>query len=192
VDRHSCLSNSDIATARVDRQECCPTKTWLLANSFLLGSALGARGAAWIILRALQAGGCFAATWPARGISMNRRLIRIAQLFPAFLFLLAASLLSPARATPSKSHSQPLQVPPSGAGAGLYTYARSRGAKRSPTHARRHELYFLDVAYELLLLVLFATPSYRSKISRSGSARERKQLRANHRFRSTFCLRLTF
>ena len=119
-----------------------------------MGQCSCARGAGWIILRALQAGGCFAATWPLGGYRLNRRLIRIAQLFPAFLFLLAVGLLSPAKSH-AQQQSQPTSPGPSPAGQVQgYTLTPGQEAQAVAYARARHELYFLDVAYGLLLLVL--------------------------------------
>jgi len=130
------------------------------------------RGAAWIILRALQARGCLAATWLLGGYRLNRRLIRIAQLFPAFLFLLAVGWLSPAKSH-AQQQSQPTSPGPSPAGQVQgYTLTPGQEAQAIAYARARHELYFLDVAYELLLLVLLlhlrVAPKFRDLAVRAG------------------------
>jgi STE24 endopeptidase len=103
---------------------------------------------------------------------LNRRLIRIAQVFPAFLFLLAASLLSPAKSH-AQQQSQPTSPVPSPAGQVQgYTLTPGQEAQAIAYARARHELYFLDVAYELLLLVLLlhlrVAPKFRDLAARAG------------------------
>jgi Zn-dependent protease with chaperone function len=103
---------------------------------------------------------------------LNRGLIRIAQVFPAFLFLLAASLLSPATSY-AQQQSQPSSPGPSPAGQVQgYTLTPGQEAQAIAYARARHELYFLDVAYELLLLVLLlhlrVAPKFRDLAVRAG------------------------
>jgi len=103
---------------------------------------------------------------------LNRRLIRIAQLFPAFLFLLAASFLSPAKSH-AQQQSQPTSPGPSPAGQVQgYTLTPGQEAQAIAYARARHELYFLDVAYGLLLLVLLlhlrVAPKFRDLAARGG------------------------
>src|SRR5258705_11132823 len=103
------------------------------------------------MLRALQGGSCLAATWLLGGYRLNRGLIRIAQLFPAFLFLLAVGLLSPATSY-AQQQSQPTSPGPSPAGQVQgYTLTPGQEAQAIAYPRRRPELYFLDVGYELLV-----------------------------------------
>jgi Zn-dependent protease with chaperone function len=103
---------------------------------------------------------------------LNRGLSRIAQVFPAFLFLLAASLLSPATSY-AQQQSQPSSPGPSPAGQVQgYTLTPGQEAQAIAYARARHELYFLDVAYELLLLVLLlhlrVAPKFRDLAVRAG------------------------
>jgi Zn-dependent protease with chaperone function len=97
---------------------------------------------------------------------------RIAQLFPGFLFLLAASLVSPATSY-ARQQAQPSSPAPSPAGQ-VQGYSLSPGQEaQAIAYARaRHELYFLDVAYGLLLLVLLlqlrVAPKFRDVATRVG------------------------
>jgi STE24 endopeptidase len=90
---------------------------------------------------------------------VNRRSNQAASLFSAVLFLLAAGLLF----APSirAQHSQapataqsPVAPPPSTGQVQGYTLTPGQEAQAVAYAHARHELYFLDVAYGLLLLVL--------------------------------------
>ncbi len=103
---------------------------------------------------------------------MNRRVIRIAQLFPAFIFLLAASLVSPATSY-AQQLAQPSSPDPSPPGQVQgYTLTPGQEAQAIAYARAQHELYFLDVAYGLLLLVLLlqlrVAPKFRNVATRAG------------------------
>jgi Zn-dependent protease with chaperone function len=101
---------------------------------------------------------------------VNRRSKQAAQFFSALFLFLAASLLS---APLSRAQQQPAPATtPSPAAAPTpneqvqgYTLTPGREAQAIAYAHARHELYFLDVAYGLLLLVLMlqlrVAPSYR-------------------------------
>jgi STE24 endopeptidase len=85
---------------------------------------------------------------------LNRSVIRIALFFPAIIFLLAASLVSPATSY-AQQQAQPSSSAPTPAGQVQgYTLTPGQEALAMAYARARHELYFLDVAYGLLLLVL--------------------------------------
>ncbi len=103
---------------------------------------------------------------------MNRRVIRIALFFPAIVFLLAASLISPATSY-AQQQAQPSSPAPSPAGQVRgYTLSPGQEAQAIAYARARHELYFLDVAYGLLLLVLLlqlrVAAKYRELAVRAG------------------------
>jgi STE24 endopeptidase len=133
------------------------------------------RGAAWIILRALLEVCCLADMRPLRGNRLNRRRMRIALFFPAFIFSLAAILASPAK---SYAQQQTRPSPPAPSPAGQvqgYTLPPAQEAQAIAYARAEHELYFLDVAYSFLLLVLLlqlrVAPKIRDVAVRvSGSA----------------------
>ncbi len=90
---------------------------------------------------------------------MNRRSIPAAVFFPALTLLLAAGSLS---APTSRAQTQPpssTASPPANSSASAqvqgYTLTPSQEAQAIAYARARHELYFLDFAYGLLLLVLF-------------------------------------
>jgi STE24 endopeptidase len=103
---------------------------------------------------------------------LNRRRIRIALFFPACILVLASVLVvptvchaqQPAQATPS-ALSQTEQVQG-------YTLSPAQEAQAIAYARARHELYFLDVAYGLLLLVLLLqlriAPKFRDLAARTG------------------------
>ena len=85
---------------------------------------------------------------------MNRGRIRIALFFPALIFLLAAVLAIPAKSY-AQQRAQPSASSPSSAGQVQgYTLSPAQEAQAIAYAHAEHELYFLDVAYSLLLLVL--------------------------------------
>ena len=85
---------------------------------------------------------------------MNRRGIRIALLFPAFIFLTVTFLFFPA-ASNAQQQAQASSSPPSAAGPVQgYTLPPAQEARAIAYARARHELYFFDVAYSLLLLIL--------------------------------------
>src|SRR5579862_7263143 len=94
-----------------------------------------------------------------RGRQVNRRSKRAAAFFSALLILLAAGLIFalPSRAqqpqAPAASPS-PATTPPSSGQVQGYTLTPGQEAQAVAYAHARHELYFLDVAYGLLLLVL--------------------------------------
>ena len=101
---------------------------------------------------------------------MSRRSHRAAAIFSAFFVLLAAVLLfSPSsRAQQAQGPANtPSTVPPTNANGQVEGYTLTPGQEaQAIAYARaRHELYFLDVAYGLLLLVLMlqlrVAPAYR-------------------------------
>jgi STE24 endopeptidase len=80
--------------------------------------------------------------------------MRIALLFPAFIFSLAAVLAFPARSY-AQQQAQPSSPAPSPAGQVQgYTLSPAQEAQAIAYARAEHELYFLDVAYSLVLLVL--------------------------------------
>jgi STE24 endopeptidase len=127
------------------------------------------RAAGWIILRALRD----ALALPLlRGYRLNRRRIRIALFFPACVFVLAAILAVPA---PSRAQQAAQTLPPAPSQAGQiqgYTLSPAQEAQATAYARARHELYFLDVAYSLLLLVLLlqlrVAPRFRDLAERAG------------------------
>ncbi|MBZ5697172.1 MAG: M48 family metallopeptidase [Acidobacteriia bacterium] len=117
---------------------------------------------------------------------MNRRSIRIAGFFAVFVFALAAVL-----ATPPASHAQkPASIPAGQAATPAqpaktlppapaqtvqvqgYTLSPAQAAQAIAYARARHELYFLDVIYGLLLLVLLLqlriAPRFRDLAARAG------------------------
>jgi STE24 endopeptidase len=105
-----------------------------------------------------------------RGRQVNRRSKPTAAFFSALFLLLAVGLLSapPSRAqqpqVPSSTPSPAAASTPTGQVEG-YTLTPGREAQAIAYAHARHELYFLDVAYGLLLLVLMlqlrVAPAYR-------------------------------
>ena len=101
---------------------------------------------------------------------MNRRSTQAAAFFFGFFILLAAGLLCapPSRAqqpqAPATTQS-PAAVPPATGQVQGYTLTPGQEAQAVAYAHARHELYFLDVAYGLLLLVLLLqlriAPAYR-------------------------------
>ena len=90
---------------------------------------------------------------------MNRRSNHAAAFFSALFFLLAAGLLfaSPSHAQqtqPPTTSPPPASAPPSTGQVQGYTLTPGQEAQAIAYAHARHELYFLDVAYGLLLLVL--------------------------------------
>ncbi len=114
---------------------------------------------------------------------MNRRRIHNALFFPAFIFVLAGVLAAPpashaqqpaAQEPPSPAQPAPAspQAPsPTGQVQG-YTLSPAQEAQAIAYARARHELYFLDVAYGLLLLVLLlqlrVAPRFRDLAARAG------------------------
>ena len=101
---------------------------------------------------------------------MNRRRNQAAAFFSA-LFLLLAAGLSLAPAGRSQQTPPPATAPPPAASSSTaqvqgYTLTPSQEAQAIAYAHARHELYFLDVAYGLLLLVLMlqlrVAPAYRN------------------------------
>ncbi len=103
---------------------------------------------------------------------MIRRRIRIGLFFPASILLLAAILFSPAtiHAQRQAQPSPPAPSPP--AQVQGYTLTPAQEAQAIAYARARHELYFLDVAYGLLLLVLLlqlrVAPKFRDLAARAG------------------------
>ena len=105
-----------------------------------------------------------------RGRQVNRRSKQAAAFFSALFILLAAGLLfappSHAQQTqaPATTQSPAAAPPPTGQVQG-YTLTPGQEAQAIAYAHARHELYFLDVAYGLLLLVLMlqlrVAPAYR-------------------------------
>src|ERR1700737_4311466 len=112
--------------------------------------------------------------WPRRGHRLNSRATRIALVCPAsILFLLALTVGSSAtgyaqqQSQPSATvHSSPEHVQG-------YTLPPAQEARAIAYARARHELYFLDVAYSLLLLVLMlqlrTAPKFRELAMRAGN-----------------------
>ncbi len=117
---------------------------------------------------------------------MNRRRFRIAAFFTAFLFLFAAGLaISPASHAqqPASSATLPPQTsapaavpatpPPAGQVQG-YTLSPAQAALAIAYARARHELYFLDVAYSVLVLILLlqlrVAPRYRDWAALAGDS----------------------
>ena len=101
---------------------------------------------------------------------MNRRRNQAAAFFSALFLLLAAGLsLAPAgrsQQTPPPATAPPPAAASSNAQVQGYTLTPSQEAQAIAYAHARHELYFLDVAYGLLLLVLMlqlrVAPAYRN------------------------------
>src|ERR1700689_3107955 len=94
-----------------------------------------------------------------RGRPLNRRNYRTGTLFSALFVLLAANLLSAPRSlaqTPQAPATapSPAAAPPSVGQVQGYTLTPGQEAQAIAYARARHELYFIDVAYGLLLLVL--------------------------------------
>ncbi|HVA94264.1 MAG TPA: M48 family metalloprotease [Candidatus Dormibacteraeota bacterium] len=117
---------------------------------------------------------------------MNRRRFGIAAFLTAFLFLLAAGLAiapaghaqQPAPSTTPKPQTSapaavPLTPPPAGEVQG-YTLPPAQAALAIAYARARHELYFLDVAYSILVLILLlqfrVAPRYRDWAARAGDS----------------------
>jgi STE24 endopeptidase len=103
---------------------------------------------------------------------LNRRRVHIALFFPVFIFVFAGVLTAP----PASHAQQPAQTSPStpsqtGQVQG-YTLSPAQEAQAIAYARARHELYFLDVAYGLLLLVLLlqlrVAPRFRELAARAG------------------------
>jgi STE24 endopeptidase len=105
-----------------------------------------------------------------RGRYLNRRRNQAAAFFSALFLLLAAGLsLAPAsraQQTPPPATALPPAAASSTAQVQGYTLTPSQEAQAIAYAHARHELYFLDVAYGLLLLVLMlqlrVAPAYRN------------------------------
>jgi STE24 endopeptidase len=104
------------------------------------------------------------------GRQVNRRTRQAAAFFSALIFFLAAGLLSapPSRAQQPQAPAtapSPAATPPSTGKVEGYTLTPGQEAQAIGYAHARHELYFLDVAYGLLLLVLMlqlrVAPAYR-------------------------------
>ena len=109
---------------------------------------------------------------PLGGYRLNRRRIRIALFFFTFSFLLAAVLASPATAF-AQQHAQPSSpAPPSTGQVQGYTLSPAQEAQAVAYARARHELYFIDVAYGLFLLILLlqlrVAPRFRDIAARVG------------------------
>jgi Zn-dependent protease with chaperone function len=107
-----------------------------------------------------------------RGYRLNRRRIRIALLFPACVFVLAAVLAVP---SPSRAQQTAQTSPAAPSRTGQvqgYTLSPAQEAQAIAYAYARHELYFLGVAYGLLLLVLLlqlrVAPRFRDLAARAG------------------------
>jgi STE24 endopeptidase len=105
-----------------------------------------------------------------RGRQVNRRSNQAARFFSALFIFLAAGLLSarPSRAQQPQAPAttpSPAAAPSSSAQVQGYTLTPGQEAQAIAYAHARHELYFLDVAYGLLLLVLVlqlrVAPAYR-------------------------------
>ena len=110
------------------------------------------------------------------GIRVDRRRIRIATFYSALLCLLAVGLLasppSHAQSAQVPSSSQPPAAAPSQSGQVQgYTLPPSQEAQAIAYASARHELYFFDVAYGILLLVMLlqlrVAPFYRGVAERA-------------------------
>jgi STE24 endopeptidase len=107
-----------------------------------------------------------------RGIQLNRQIRQAAELFFATFILLAAGLLfaPPSRSQQAPPDTAPPQssapAAPSGGQVQGYTLTPGQEAQAIAYARARHELYFIDVAYGLLLLVLMlqlrVAPAYRN------------------------------
>jgi STE24 endopeptidase len=117
--------------------------------------------------------GCLADTRPLGGFRLDRRRIRIARFFTAFIFVLLAAVSA---STATAFAQQPAQPSPSASSpAGQvqgYTLSPGQEAQAIAYARARHELYFFDVAYGLLLLVLLLqlriAPKFRDLAARAG------------------------
>jgi STE24 endopeptidase len=105
---------------------------------------------------------------------LNRRRIRIALLFPACVFVLAATLAVPA---PSRAQQAAQTLPSAPSQTNQvqgYTLSPAQAAQAVAYARTRHELYFLDVAYGLLLLVLLlqlrVAPRFRDLAERASDS----------------------
>jgi STE24 endopeptidase len=103
---------------------------------------------------------------------LNRRRIRIALLFPTF-FLLLAALPSPAAVFTQKQTQPSTPTAPRETQVQGYTLPPAQEAQAIAYARARHELYFIDVAYGLFLLVLLlqlrVAPRLRDVASRASS-----------------------
>jgi STE24 endopeptidase len=132
-------------------------------------------GADCIILRAPLVGSRLAGKWTLRGFRLNCRRTRVAALFSAFIFYVATFLIflttlsaqqqaQPSTSTTSTAH----QVQG-------YTLSPAQEAQAIAYARARHELYFFDVAYGVLLLILLlqlrAAVKFREIAARAGDSR---------------------
>jgi STE24 endopeptidase len=112
---------------------------------------------------------------------LNRRTNRTALIFTVFALLFAAGLAGPPEssaqqaAQKSSSPAQPAPTPPTPSPAARvqgYTLSPAQEAQAIVYARARHELYFLDVAYGLLLLVLMlqlrVAPKFRELAAGAG------------------------
>ena len=108
----------------------------------------------------------------AGGRPVKRRWLQAAQFLSAFFLFLAAGLLSApasrAQQTQSSATTQsPSTTPPPATQVQGYTLTPGQEAQAIAYARARHELYFLDVAYGLLLLVLLlqlrVAPAFRDR-----------------------------
>jgi STE24 endopeptidase len=127
------------------------------------------RAAGWIILRALRDG---LAPPLLRGYRLHCRRFRVALLFPASVFVLAAILAVPALSRAQQAAQTPPPTPSQAGQVQGYSLSPAQEAQAVAYARARHELYFLDVAYSLLLLVLLlqlrVAPRFRDLAERAG------------------------
>ena len=84
---------------------------------------------------------------------MNRIWTRIALLIPGFVFFVATLLFFPAAAN-AQQQAQPSSPPSTTGQVQGYTLSPAQEVQAIAYARARHELYFFDVAYSLLLLIL--------------------------------------
>ncbi len=84
---------------------------------------------------------------------MNRSGTRIALLIPGFVFFVATLLFFPAAAN-AQQQAQPSSPPSTTGQVQGYTLSPAQEVQAIAYARARHELYFFDVAYSLLLLIL--------------------------------------
>jgi STE24 endopeptidase len=104
---------------------------------------------------------------------LNRRGSRITLFFPAFIFFVAAVLASPATGY-AQQPAQPSSAAPASTGQVQgYTLSPAQEAQAVAYARARHELYFFDVAYSLLLLILLLhlrlAPKFRDLAARASN-----------------------